>query len=146
MRPSLRILLLGALLLLAGCQDERQRTAFCENEGVRLLVGGSIAFSYEPNSCQLAFSRDLREFRAYTDTMSDFFVATFAPLVMDDGLVAVAPGLENDIGCLGPGIQYHKADVVSRCGVLGTDVAKSDHQITLVSHGGVGFTPPQQPQ
>lgn len=78
MRNSLRILLLGALLLLAGCQDERQRAAFCENEGVRLLVGGSIAFSYEPNTCQLAFSRDLREFRAFTDTMSDFFVATFS--------------------------------------------------------------------
>ena len=79
MRKLLRILLLvSALLLLAGCQDERQRAAFCENEGVRLLVGGSVAFSFEPNSCQLAFSRDLREFRAYTDTMSDFFVATFS--------------------------------------------------------------------
>lgn len=90
MRNSLRILLLGALLLLAGCQDERQRTAFCENEGVRLLVGGSIAFSYEPNSCQLAYSRDLREFRAYTDTMSDFFVATFSqvPSALEQRLTA----------------------------------------------------------
>lgn len=79
MRKLLRILLVfSTLLMLAGCQDERQRAAFCENEGVRLLVGGSIAFSFEPNSCQLAFSRDLREFRAYTDTMSDFFVATFS--------------------------------------------------------------------
>ena len=79
MRKPLRILLVfSALLLAANCQDERQRAAFCENEGVRLLVGGSIAFSFEPNSCQLAFSRDLREFRAYTDTMSDFFVATFS--------------------------------------------------------------------
>jgi hypothetical protein len=90
MRNSLRILLLGALLLLAGCQDERQRAAFCENEGVRLLVGGSIAFSYEPNTCQLAFSRDLREFRAYTDTMSDFFVATFSqvPAELEQRLTA----------------------------------------------------------
>ncbi|MBR4524867.1 MAG: hypothetical protein IKP15_04895 [Bacteroidales bacterium] len=91
MRHSLRILLLvSALLLLAGCQDERQRAAFCEIEGVRLLVGGSIAFSYEPNSCQLAFSRDLREFRAYTDTMSDFFVATFSavPSVPEQRLTA----------------------------------------------------------
>ena len=69
------VILLLSLLALTGCQDERQRAAFCENEGVRLLVGGSIAFSYEPNTCQLAFSRDQREFRAYTDTMSDFFVA-----------------------------------------------------------------------
>jgi hypothetical protein len=74
----LRVIWLLLTLVLAGCQDERQRAAFCENEGVRLLVGGSIAFSYEPNSCQLAFSRDLREFRAGTDTMSDFFVATFS--------------------------------------------------------------------
>ena len=71
-------ILLLCVAVLTGCQDERQRAAFCENEGVRLLVGGSIAFSFEPNSCQLAFSRDLREFRAYTDTMSDFFVATFS--------------------------------------------------------------------
>lgn len=72
------VILLLSLLALTGCQDERQRAAFCENEGVRLLVGGSIAFSYEPNTCQLAFSRDRREFRAFTDSMSDFFLATFS--------------------------------------------------------------------
>ena len=76
----LSVILLLSLLALTGCQDERLRSAFCENEGVRLLVGGSIAFSYEPNTCQLAFSRDLREFRAYTDTMSDFFVASFSQI------------------------------------------------------------------
>ena len=53
-------LVLAMLLALTGCQDERLRNAFCENEGVRLLVGGSIAFSYEPNTCQLALSRDRR--------------------------------------------------------------------------------------
>ena len=86
----LAIILLLSLLALTGCQDERLRNAFCENEGVRLLVGGSIAFSYEPNSCQLAFSRDLREFRAYTDTMSDFFVATFSqvPSALEQRLTA----------------------------------------------------------
>ena len=81
----LSIILLLSLLALTGCQDERLRNAFCENEGVRLLVGGSIAFSYEPNSCQLAFSRDLREFRAYTDTMSDFFVASFSQVPAELG-------------------------------------------------------------
>lgn len=76
----LGVILLLCLMALTGCQDERQRAAFCENEGVRLLVGGSIAFSYEPNTCQLAFSREMREFRAYTDTMSDFFVASFSQI------------------------------------------------------------------
>ena len=81
----LAIILLLSLLALTGCQDERQRAAFCENEGVRLLVGGSIAFSYEPNTCQLAFSRDRREFRAFTDSMSDFFVATFSRVPFELG-------------------------------------------------------------
>ena len=84
MRRLFFILLL-CVAVLTGCQDERQRAAFCENEGVRLLVGGSIAFSYEPNTCQLAFSRDLREFRAFTDTMSDFFLATFSQAPVDLG-------------------------------------------------------------
>ena len=79
------VILLLCVTVLTGCQDERQRAAFCENEGVRLLVGGSIAFSYEPNTCQLAFSRDLREFRAFTDTMSDFFLATFSQVPVDLG-------------------------------------------------------------
>ena len=72
--------------------------------------------------------------------------AAFPFLVMDDGLVAVSSGFENDIGCLGPGIQYHKADVVARGSVFGTDVAESDHQVALVRHGLSGFSPPQQPQ
>lgn len=81
----LRAIFLLLLVALAGCQDERQRNAFCENEGVRLMVGGSIAFNYEPNTCQLAFSRERREFRAFTDTMSDFFVAELSQLPVNLG-------------------------------------------------------------
>ena len=81
----LRVIFLLLLVALAGCQDERQRNAFCENEGVRLMVGGSIAFNYEPNTCQLAFSRERREFRAFTDTMSDFFVAELSQLPVNLG-------------------------------------------------------------
>lgn len=79
------LLLLPALLLLAGCQDDRLQNAFCENKGVRLLVGGRIAFTYEPNTCQMAFSRDLKEFRAHTDNMSDFFVADFSEIPAELG-------------------------------------------------------------
>ncbi len=80
-RPFLPPLtLLCATLLLAACVDQRTRNAFSENEGVRLMVGRDIAFTYDPATCQLAFSRDLREFRAHTDNMSDFFVVTFTEL------------------------------------------------------------------
>ena len=78
-RPHI-LSLLFAVLLLSACADQRMRTAFSENEGVRLMVGRDIPFVYDPATCQLAFSRDLKEFRAHTDNMSDFFVATFAQL------------------------------------------------------------------
>jgi hypothetical protein len=73
------------LLLLSGCNDDRLQNAFCENGGVRLLVGGRIAFTYEPNTCQLAFSRAQKEFRAHTDNMSDFFVVDFSDIPANEG-------------------------------------------------------------
>ena len=86
MKASVRTLLpLLLLLALAGCRDDRLRSAFVEREGVRLLVGGTIAFTYEPNTCQMAFSRDLKEFRAHTDNMSDFFVADFSEVPSELG-------------------------------------------------------------
>ena len=86
MKASVRTLLpLLLLLALAGCRDDRLQSAFVEREGVRLLVGGTIAFNYEPNTCQMAFSRDLKEFRAHTDNMSDFFVADFSEVPSELG-------------------------------------------------------------
>ena len=86
MKASVRTLLpLLLLLALAGCRDDRLQSAFVEREGVRLLVGGTIAVTYEPNTCQMAFSRDLKEFRAHTDNMSDFFVADFSEVPSELG-------------------------------------------------------------
>ena len=73
-------LALLCVLLLSACSDQRMQDAFSENEGVRLMVGRDIPFTYDPATCQLAFSRDLQEVRAHTDNMSDFFVATFTEL------------------------------------------------------------------
>ena len=86
MKASARTLLpLLLLLALAGCRDDRLQSAFVEREGVRLLVGGTIAFTYEPNTCQMAFSRNLKEFRAHTDNMSDFVVADFSEVPSELG-------------------------------------------------------------
>ena len=80
-RPLLpRCLALLCVLLLSACGDQRMQEAFVSNDGVRLMVGRDIPFVYDPLTCQLAFSRDLREFRAHTDNMSDFFVATFTEI------------------------------------------------------------------
>ena len=72
------LLLLAALLLPVSCSDQRMQNAFCESEDIRLMVGGEIPFIYNPGTCQLAFSRELREFRAHTDNMSDFYAVTLS--------------------------------------------------------------------
>ncbi|MBP5626518.1 MAG: hypothetical protein J6W98_06315 [Bacteroidales bacterium] len=79
-RHLLPLLILSLLPLLGGCDGDRQCSVFCERDEIRLQVGGSVVFAYEPNTCQLAFSRDKREFRAFTDSMSDFFVAELSAI------------------------------------------------------------------
>ena len=79
-RHILLLPLLALLPLLTGCDREHLRNTFCEHDEIRLQVGNSTAFAYDPNTCQLSFSRDRREFRAFTDTMSDFFVAELSDI------------------------------------------------------------------
>ena len=79
------ILLLLSALLLAGCAGNRMRDAFEDGDELRLMVGGQVVFTYEPNTCQLAFSRAQKEFRAHTDNMSDFFVVDFSDIPANEG-------------------------------------------------------------
>ena len=74
------LLILSALVLLCGCSDKRMRIAFSESEEIRLMVGGTVPFTFDPNTCQLAFSRDRKEFRAHTDNMSDFYAVRFTEI------------------------------------------------------------------
>ena len=79
-RTRLILLILSALVLLCGCSDKRMRIAFSESEEIRLMVGGTVPFTFDPNTCQLAFSRDRKEFRAHTDNMSDFYAVRFTEI------------------------------------------------------------------
>ena len=90
MRTRQFILLLLAALLLAGCAGDRMRDAFEDGEDVRLMVGGQVVFTYEPKTCQLAFSREQKEFRAHTDNMSDFYVVDFSDIPASVGQVLTA--------------------------------------------------------
>ena len=91
-RPARALLLFTTVLLpvLTGCTDKRMRSAFSENDEIRLMVGGSIPFTYEPNTCQLSFSRDRKEFRAHTDNMSDFYAVRFTELPTIQGQTVTA--------------------------------------------------------
>ena len=91
-RPARALLLFVTVLLpvLTGCTDKRMRSAFSENDEIRLMVGGSIPFTFEPNTCQLSFSRDRKEFRAHTDNMSDFYAVRFTELPTIQGQTVTA--------------------------------------------------------
>lgn len=73
MRKNCAILMI-ALLVLCSCGRQRRMNAFMESEEIKLQVAGSVQFRYDELNCQLAFSRDKKEFRAHTDNMSDFYI------------------------------------------------------------------------
>ena len=84
------VILICCSLLLAGCAGNRMRDAFESGDDIRLMVGGQVVFIYEPNTCQLAFSREQKEFRAHTDYMSDFYVVDFSDIPASVGQILTA--------------------------------------------------------
>lgn len=64
-----------ALICICGC-DKRQEmlTAIMEADQVTLNVRGTIVFSYDETTCQLAYNTERNEYRAMTDDMSSWFV------------------------------------------------------------------------
>ena len=74
-----------AAVLLCGCDDSRRINAFVENNDIRLQVGSTVNFRYDPLECQLAFSRDRREFRAQTDNTSDYYSIVFSEIPSQHG-------------------------------------------------------------
>ncbi len=67
------ILLAAALLLSGSCVRHELDPRFIESDEVRLIVSGEEIFSYEPLNCQMAYNSSKREFRVFTDNMSDCF-------------------------------------------------------------------------
>lgn len=75
MRKLVTILL--ALVCIAGCQGGgKVEPEFLSGDEICLRVNGSVIFTYDPLTCQLAFNRRKCEFRVHTDTMSDYYGVT----------------------------------------------------------------------
>ncbi len=70
------IALLATMLLAAvqGCSPEKYMRSFAQAEDLRIQVGRDTPFKYNPLSCQMSYNGTTREFRAFTDNMSDFFI------------------------------------------------------------------------
>lgn len=84
MKRFIAILLLASTLL-CGCNDTRRRNAFVENNDIRLQVGSTVHFRYDPLTCQMAFSRDRKEFRAQTDNTSDYYSVVLSDIPVQTG-------------------------------------------------------------
>ena len=93
MNGKLKILILTllALLTLSSCES---RDGFgaedFDSSDVCLRVKGKMVFEYVPQSCQIAFNRGRKEFRAGTDTMSDYFLLKLSSIPWEPGQVVSA--------------------------------------------------------
>lgn len=72
-----------SLFLVVSCGQTQLVNVFTEIEDVRLQVGKTEHFRYNPKTCQMAFNRDKMQFRAQTDNTSDFFTVDFYSLPME---------------------------------------------------------------
>lgn len=94
-RRLLQIILSSSLLLLlllplCSCNDASHRIAFCQSEDLRLQVGGSTQFVYDPLTCQLSWNRSKLQWRIFSDNMSDFFIAELSevPTELEQSITA----------------------------------------------------------
>lgn len=65
-------------------KDELKSSEVC------LKVKETAAFIYQPSTCQMAFNRGRREFRAGLDNMSDYFSITMSEIPADAGQMLTA--------------------------------------------------------
>lgn len=78
MRRRLHILLLAAsLLLTAACSNSVEMDpVFIELSDIRLKVDGKIVFTCDPQAWQYGYNATRKEYRAYMDDLSCYYILT----------------------------------------------------------------------
>ena len=77
--------LLAALVAFPACNRDGFNKADFELTDVCLKVKGTLVYQYVSGSSQMALNRGRKEFRAGTDTMSDYFRLTLSELPRENG-------------------------------------------------------------
>lgn len=90
MRVKGLLILTILMMSLCSCETQRRINAFREDDSIKLQVAGKDQFRYDPLSCQMAFSRSKKEFRAHTDNMSDFYIVRLSAIPVEQGEVVTA--------------------------------------------------------
>lgn len=70
------IVIIAALSLACGCNKEKVDQDFLNSEDLCLIEAGRKIHTYDPLTWQVSFSQDKKEFRVFSDTMSDYYVLT----------------------------------------------------------------------
>lgn len=68
------IIICSVLSLAAACAEYDVNEILLERDEVSLTIKGELRFKYTPEDCQLGYSPDRNEFRAYDDKLGDWFV------------------------------------------------------------------------
>ena len=88
MRNVFRIICALCLVLAAaGCNRDGFNKSDLEISDVCLRVKGEEVFGYIPYATQMSLNRGRKEFRAGTDTMSDYFLLKMSELPREHGQV-----------------------------------------------------------
>lgn len=73
-----KLFILTALACVLGCAPEHEPdAAFLEQDCLALEVKGAREVLYQPETWQLGFSRENKQFRVHNDTMSEYYVVTW---------------------------------------------------------------------
>lgn len=70
------IVIIAALSLACGCNKVKVDQAFLDSTDLCLIENGRTVHTYDPLTWQVSFSQDKKEFRVFSDTMSDYYVLT----------------------------------------------------------------------
>lgn len=65
-----------ACALLSSCTSTKVDEAFLSTASSGLSIKGNDIFRFDALSCQTSFNREKREFRVFTDNMSDYYCLT----------------------------------------------------------------------
>lgn len=85
-RRPLCILTALTAALLSGCEKEHSPSPeFIGNDDIALVIQGSTKIKYIPETFQIGFNADRRQFRIHNDTMSEYYILTCSSMPEREG-------------------------------------------------------------
>lgn len=79
------MILVTAAALLCSCNKVKVDQDFLDSDDLSLVVDGRTVHSYDPLTWQVSYNRDRREFRVFSDTMSDYYMLSCSELPTEVG-------------------------------------------------------------